>query len=46
MFEKMATSVEECRAMLGSCYLADGKEVLSEFGYNGTSAITVVIKVS
>lgn len=40
VFEKLATSVEECRAMLVSYYLADDKEVLSTFGYDDTSAIT------
>lgn len=40
VFGKLATSVEECRAMLVSYYLADSKEVLSMFGYNDTSTIT------
>jgi dipeptidyl-peptidase III len=40
VFEKLATSVEECRAMLVSHYLADNKEVLSMFGYSDTSTIT------
>ncbi|KAL3952369.1 hypothetical protein ACCO45_012312 [Purpureocillium lilacinum] len=40
VFEKLATSVEECRAMLVSYYLADNKDVLSVFGYNDMSAIS------
>ncbi|OAQ95982.1 hypothetical protein LLEC1_02851 [Akanthomyces lecanii] len=40
VFEKLATSVEECRAMLVSYYLADNKEVLSVFGYTDTTAIS------
>ncbi|KAK2608595.1 hypothetical protein QQS21_002821 [Conoideocrella luteorostrata] len=40
VFEKLATSVEECRAMLVSYYLSDNKEVLDIFGYNNTSLIT------
>ena len=39
MFGKLATSVEECRAMLVSYYLADNNEVLSMFGYNDTSTV-------
>lgn len=40
VFKKLATSVEECRAMLVSYYLADSKEVLSMFDYHDTSTIT------
>lgn len=40
VFGKLATSVEECRAMLVSYYLVDDKEVLSMFGYTDTSTIT------
>jgi dipeptidyl-peptidase III len=40
VFEKLATTVEECRAMLVSYYLVDNKEVLSMFGYVDKSAIT------
>ncbi|KAI9842894.1 MAG: hypothetical protein M1837_006726 [Sclerophora amabilis] len=40
VFEKLATTVEECRAMLVSYYLADSKEILSTFGYDDSSAIT------
>ncbi|KAJ5703242.1 dipeptidyl peptidase III [Penicillium malachiteum] len=36
VFEKLATSVEECRVMLVSYYLAEGKELLAIFGYNDT----------
>ena len=41
VFEKLATSLEECRAMLVSYYLADNKELLSLFGYNDTTTSTV-----
>lgn len=40
VFGKLATSVEECRAMLVSCYLGDDKEMLSMFGYDDKSTIT------
>lgn len=40
VFEKLATTVEECRAMLVSYYLADHKEVLSMFGYDDKSEMT------
>ncbi|KAF9773459.1 hypothetical protein IL306_008715 [Fusarium sp. DS 682] len=38
VFEKLATSVEECRAMLVSYYLVENKDMLSMFGYDATSA--------
>ncbi|KAJ5728132.1 dipeptidyl peptidase III [Penicillium malachiteum] len=40
LFEKLASSVEECRAMLASYYLAENKELLAMFVYNDTSIIT------
>lgn len=41
VFEDIATTVEECRAILVSQYLIDNKELLSIFGYTDTSSITV-----
>ncbi|KID94054.1 dipeptidyl peptidase III, partial [Metarhizium majus ARSEF 297] len=40
VFEKLATSVEECRAMLVSYYFVENKEMLSMFGYDDSSAIS------
>lgn len=40
VFGKLATSVEECRAMLVSYYLADDKEILDIFGYNDSTTLT------
>lgn len=40
VFEKFATTVEECRATLVSLYLIDDKDLLSIFGYTETSGIT------
>lgn len=40
VFGKLATSVEECRAMLVSYYLADDKDILDIFGYNNGTALT------
>ncbi|OQE16185.1 hypothetical protein PENSTE_c025G04286 [Penicillium steckii] len=37
VFGKLATSIEECRAMLVSYYLADNKELLAMFGYDDKS---------
>ncbi|KAH8708706.1 Dipeptidyl peptidase 3 [Beauveria bassiana] len=39
VFEKLAGTVEECRAMLISYYLGDGKDMLSLFGYDDDSDI-------
>ncbi|KAI0102846.1 dipeptidyl peptidase III [Nemania sp. FL0031] len=40
IFGTLATSIEECRAMLVSLYLIDNKELLSIFGHDDTTAIT------
>ncbi|KAL7919267.1 peptidase family M49 domain-containing protein [Trichoderma austrokoningii] len=40
VFGKLAGTVEECRAILMSEYLMDNKELLSIFGYTGSSSIT------
>ncbi|KAM3517753.1 hypothetical protein NHJ13051_008719 [Beauveria bassiana] len=39
VFDKLAGTVEECRAMLISYYLGDGKDMLSLFGYDDDSDI-------
>ncbi|KAI4644110.1 uncharacterized protein J4E78_009694 [Alternaria triticimaculans] len=40
IFEDIANSVEECRAILMSAYLIDNKDVLAIFGYDENSALT------
>ncbi|KAF2850392.1 peptidase M49, dipeptidyl-peptidase III [Plenodomus tracheiphilus IPT5] len=40
VFEDIATSVEECRAILMSAYLIDNKDLLEVFGYNDHSELT------
>lgn len=40
MFEDIATSVEECRAILMSAYLVDDKDLLAIFGYTEHSDLT------
>ncbi|KAI4616879.1 hypothetical protein J4E83_006461 [Alternaria metachromatica] len=40
IFEDIAQSVEECRAILMSAYLIDNKEILGIFGYNEGSVLT------
>jgi len=40
IFEDIANSVEECRAILMSAYLIDNTEILAIFGYGGYSALT------
>lgn len=39
VFEKLAGTVEECRAMLISYYLEESKDMLSMFGYDEDSDI-------
>ncbi|KAI9370230.1 dipeptidyl peptidase III [Aspergillus egyptiacus] len=39
VFQKLAGTVEECRAMLISYYLADSKDMLSIYGYDQDSEI-------
>ena len=40
IFEDLANSVEECRAILMSAYLVDNTEILTIFGYDEHSALT------
>jgi dipeptidyl-peptidase-3 len=40
VFEKLAGTVEECRAMLISYYLAESKDMLQMYGYDDTTEIT------
>ena len=40
IFEDIANSVEECRAILMSAYLIDNKDILAIFGYDERSALT------
>lgn len=40
VFEKLAGTVEECRAMLISYYLADSKDMLRMYGYDDNTDIT------
>lgn len=40
VFGKLATSVEECRAMLVSYYLADDKDILTVFGYDDSTDLS------
>ncbi|KAI4685081.1 hypothetical protein J4E81_008893 [Alternaria sp. BMP 2799] len=40
IFEDIANSVEECRAILMSAYLIDNREILAIFGYDEHSALT------
>ncbi|KAI4915279.1 hypothetical protein J4E85_010404 [Alternaria conjuncta] len=40
IFEDIANSVEECRAILMSAYLIDNKDILAIFGYEENSALT------
>jgi len=40
VFEDIATSVEECRAILMSAFLIDNKNLLEIFGYTNASALT------
>lgn len=40
VFGKLATSVEECRAMLMSYYLADDKDILAVFGYDDSTNLS------
>lgn len=40
VFEKLAGTVEECRAMLISYYLAESKDMLHMYGYDDNTEIT------
>ena len=40
VFKKLACTVEECRAMLISYYLGEGKDMLCRYGYNDITDIT------
>lgn len=40
VFEDIATTVEECRAMLVSQYLVHDERMLTIFGYDSTSGLT------
>lgn len=40
IFEDLTQTLEECRAILVSYYLIDNKELLSVFGYTGSTPVT------